>query len=274
MNFNYNYFFDWYNRNNFIYDSEGDEIKIKYYYKNKRTNIFEYKEEFIDKVLNFVADSNRNKIYVNIPHPEKQKILFIIPTRKVNSSLDTMWGDHYTFVKENNLIKFHKTIENDVAPSTSIKNRINCYFTDGIYIPQINKTSYSINDIRCENETHTEVSFIHKFTDDDERELIKKILVAPFIVKDLDDDEQIREMIDMAGGDGKKSKIKTLKNKTIIKYLDKSDLHVVISKHKNIWNYSVTLMKDNNDEFNFKFTSKDIHGKTHDQRIANYLKKI
>ena len=265
MNFDYTYFFNWYSTKTTIY-SHTDKIEIKYYYKNN-TNKFVSDTYFIDEKLNFINDYD---IYVNILNPNKQKILFIIPTREVNSSPGTMWGDHYTFVNQNNLIKFHKTIETDVAPFASIKNRINCYFTDGIKIPSMNNLFYTIDSIKCENEKDTILQ--SKFSDDDERELIKKILVAPFIIKDLDDNEKIQELIDIAGG--KKSKTKTLKNKNIIKYLDKSDLHVVISKHKKIWNYSVTLMKDNHNEFNFKFTSKDIYGNTHDQRITNYLKKL
>lgn len=262
MIFDFETFFNWYKTNKNIY-TYGYNIRLGWYQKNDNNEYEEYFEN-VNKELNIIDTA---KIYVKVISHPVSKIFFIRPEKGMRNGIPVIWGTHYTFVRDDeNMIKFHKTIEREIS-SNGTKSYKNCFFPDKQVIPKINKITYSLDSIIC-RDSKKEKCFLDEFEDDEERELIKQIMIAPFIYPIPNDLDSIKNTLPLLGGS------KKILDPCIRNFLNKcNNMYVVIVKDKTTWHYTLTLNK-NDKLLTIYFSSIEVEGNSHSKRIQNFIKRI
>ena len=237
--------------------------KSIYWYQKDNNRKYYRRLDSINKLITNLSIANKTDIYINI---NNNRILFIIPKIGIINGRSGFWGHHFHFVRDNNMIKCHKTIEQDVGPN-DYKIHKNCYFPDNQIIKYTNNM-YDIDNLNCIDDVNKKL--INEFEDNNERQIIKHIILMPFLFPIPNTSTLTSELSAISGG----NKNKICKESHICKLLDKIDeMSVFIMKYKKIWCYTVTLYKTDK-ILTFYFTSKNVTGITHHQRISNFLKKF
>jgi hypothetical protein len=210
MNFNYDFFLNWYKTNsdynNNIFDSTNSITKYYNFSSEKQRNIFQNPRKFLDlskflyqnyglnEIDNIFKSSTRpynrlNDVYLSI---YDKKIYVIFPRQDLNKNSEghtRIWGDHFTFLKDrNNNINFHRTT---VEPRTNNNNtKIGdnkheyCLFQNNTIIPFINN-KYDIENIICLDHIKlTPICLLNSvFINPVEIEIIRFIITYPWDIR-------------------------------------------------------------------------------------------
>ena len=275
ITFNFDTFYDWYDINLKNASIFLNGVNIEYYKfepngsRSRMINAFKefkYMNDKYGEKLNELNDSPKyerfKKIYVN-RITNSQWIIFAFPRRdKLNGRI---WGDHYSFVRNNRNpyeIAFHRT---DIIPDERNDNRgknnhTDCYIKDNTLI-KYEDGNYNIESITCEGyQSLTKLQNV--FPKETEQNIIRDIITYPWN-KNIN-----QKFIQYAGGSiSKKKHIKTVKN-------NKEYIEVIAIKDDDKWWYTITWNTDINKTHKFCVSSDTVPGNNNSQKIKHIISSI